>query len=227
MSGFSKGPWAQGVLTLVLVLVAFPVSALEVKFGIKGGYQYSTTTYDKDEDRISSLTRVFYQNQDWASASALGIYGVAPLSAVAAIQVEILYNRRGTKLVSKIPVPNEPYYNGPITAYFTEKGLTLTYVDIPMMARIGPAAWDVYGLAGFSVGIPVDQKISIAEDGVEQQVSIEDMNRTDVALVAGAGVDLGPVEVEIRYNHGIRSLDKWGANRLKNRHWAALLGIPF
>lgn len=226
MSGLWKWCWVSVTMVLVAMILAMPASAIEVKFGVKAGYQHSRTTYEDDETLVSSLTRVFLENQDWKAGSAFGIYAVAPVSPVAALQIELLYSRRGTKLISRIPLSDDPYA-GPLTAFYSEKGMELTYLDIPMLMRVGPAAGDVFGLAGVAVGVPLDQKIVVFEDGMETKVSLDDRDKTDVALVAGAGADLGPVELEIRYHYGIRSLNKWGANDVSSRHWSAMVGVPF
>lgn len=127
-----------------------------------------------------------------------GLFATIGVAPVLAIQPEVLFSMQGTK--------------------FSTETASVDYIQVPVLLRIGSnsrAGASVYGIVGPSVGIYV------RGDGW-----LDDINRTDVGLVVGAGVTVSRLLVEARYTAGLTEFSK-GANAYKHRVFSVLAGLHF
>jgi hypothetical protein len=118
-----------------------------------------------------------------------------------AIQPEVLFSRKGTRLKghTEDPLP-------------VEASVTLDYVEMPVLARLsiptrGPRA--AYLLAGPALGFSVatSYRLEIGGQSRDEDISREIAN-TEVSFVVGGGVQLGHVLVEGRYTQGLTRIRK-------------------
>ncbi len=127
-----------------------------------------------------------------------GAFLTIGLGSVFAIQPETVFSMQGTKF-----------------SFGTAK---VDYVQVPLLLRIGSspkASASVYGLVGPSVGLYV------RDEGFT-----DDLKRTDVGLVVGAGVTLSRFLVEARYTAGLTEFSK-GTTAYKHRVWSLMAGLHF
>ncbi len=127
-----------------------------------------------------------------------GVFMTVGLGSVFAIQPEVVFSMQGTKF-----------------SFGTAKA---DYVQVPLLLRIGSsskAGASVYGLVGPSVGIYV------RDEGFT-----DDLKRTDVGLVAGAGVTFSRLLVEARYTAGLTEFSR-GTTAYKHRVWSLMAGLHF
>lgn len=62
-------------------------------------------------------------------------------------------------------------------------------------------------LLGPALGINVDAKLKIDGGDTAVETDIEDVKTFDFGLIFGAGVDVGPVTIDARYNLGLTTTD--------------------
>jgi hypothetical protein len=124
----------------------------------------------------------------------VGVLAVWPLTPVVAIQPEVAYSQKHFSVNDTV---------GSFGA--TEKW---DWIEVPILARIsvwrtGPHT--VYVVAGPGFGFLTRAK---EETGGTTSDVKDDVTRADVSIVAGAGVSLGKIGVEVRYAGGLRDLNK-------------------
>ena len=127
-----------------------------------------------------------------------GVFMTVGLGSVFAIQPEVVFSMQGTE--------------------FSLGTAKADYVQVPLLLRIGSsskAGASVYGLVGPSVGI-----------WVRDEGFTDDLKRTDVGLVAGAGVTFSRLLVEARYTAGLTEFSK-GTTAYKHRVWSLMAGLHF
>lgn len=127
-----------------------------------------------------------------------GAFLTIGMGSVFSIQPEVLFSMQGTKF-----------------SFGTAK---VDYVQVPLLLRIGSsskAGASVYGLVGPSVGLYV------RDEGFT-----DDLKRTDVGLVVGAGVTVSRLLVEARYTAGLTEFSK-GTTAYKHRVWSLMAGLHF
>lgn len=211
------------MLWLALVMWIGPT----VDFGIKGGYQYANLHSDPLRETILSATIPVPEAGEWRDAFAVGVYSVSHLSDNFALEIELLYSRKGTRQDREIPLYVDPIDPDATEAFLAVGRITLSYLDIPLLLRTTPPAGGWFLLTGVTIGVPLDQKISLEENGVTLETDLEDVGRADVGLVAGVGVPVDWGEIELRYCHGLRNLDEPGLAQVRTRTWALMTGIRF
>jgi hypothetical protein len=203
------------------------VAAQQRVIGIKGGYLHTKLVSDPLEQHISPASAPVTGDDQWRGSYCAGLFGVAPLSPWLAIQLELLYSVKGSRQDTDYTASADPGQLDPIAEEFTRTGIVLSYLEIPVLVRVSPRGGGPFGLLGASFGIPLSQKVSLIHQGVEADYELDELDRADFCLVAGAGVEVDWGEIELRYSHGLRNLEEQGLVRVRTRTWAALTGLRF
>lgn len=100
------------VLAVFTVLGFTNVNAQEIKFGVKGGLNFSTVSGDNTE------------NIDYVTSYHFGVVSEIPLSEKFSFQPEVLYSRQGYSFNNDVVALN--YLNIPLMAkYYVTKGLSV------------------------------------------------------------------------------------------------------
>src|SRR5688572_8324866 len=178
--------WTVAVFCL-FIGGATAAQAQGVTFGVKGGVNFSSIAVeDEDEDL------------DFTSRTGIvgGLFFVWPANARFALQLEGLYSQNGAEF----------------EVSGAEAQLEFDYVQFPVMVRASTArnssgaAFHVFG--GPSLGIRLNAKTTASFEGesFDEDIS-EDVEKIDVGVVAGAGVELGRFIVDGRYTWGLTNLN--------------------
>ncbi|TDW46612.1 outer membrane protein with beta-barrel domain [Flavobacterium sp. 270] len=100
------------VLAVITVLGFANVNAQEIKFGVKGGLNFSTVSGDNTE------------NIDYVTSYNIGVVSEIPLSEKFSFQPEILYSRQGYSFNNDVVALN--YLNVPLIGkYYITKGFSV------------------------------------------------------------------------------------------------------
>lgn len=173
------------VFMVTLVSVAVYQNATAQNFGragIKGGINVSNLYVDNATDENARL------------GFNLGVYGQLFSTDAFALQPELLYSTKGSKVVYGGPFNQEIQYN-------------LNYIDLPVLAviKIGESA-EIH-LGGYASYL-LDANISYKGDLVNgvDQIDKDNLKSYDYGLVGGMGINFGSIQVGARYNYGLVTL---------------------
>jgi hypothetical protein len=211
----------KAILTLGALMCAFfsygqyssDTDVLAPKIGVKGGVNFSNLNTDNVADEH---TKVGFN---------LGLFAKLPVSETFAIQPEILYSNKGSKLKYDNFVQGEGEYR-----------FNLNYLELPVLAvvNIGPY-FNIH--AGPYVAFLSSSNIKdMNDDGTIQgikDVDVKNFNRFDYGLAAGIGADLNGFMVGARYNYGLNEVGKSGSltgqltNNAKNSVASIYIGFGF
>ena len=188
------------ILALGLALVASPGYAQGITFGAKIGANFSKVDQSTGND-----------TPDQKTGLAIGGFVEAPVAPQFSIQPEFLYSMRGAKDTSSTP----------------EVSLDVNLIQIPVLAKYkfaSKSAVHPFVYAGPGFGFVTSAKVKQDPD----EVDIKDqVNTFDTAFILGGGVNIANFLVEVRYDWGLRDLDKDSTNNAKDRTFAILAGYSF
>lgn len=178
------------VLSVAAIMAFGFASAQEVKFGVKGGANFSTLT--GDIENVKSI--VGFQ---------VGGFAEIKISEKFAIQPELLYSAQGTQ-------SDESDEDGSF-----ERKLSLGYLNIPVMAKFYVA--EKFSLeAGPQIGFLLSAKEkaegSIGGENISVEADVKDGHKSiDFGVNFGAGYDFTEnLSVGIRYNLGLSNIYETG-----------------
>lgn len=175
-------------ITLFLVVAITSVSQLAfaqdngLRVGIKGGLNV-TNLYVNDVD-----------DENPRYGFHVGVYTQLFESDVFAIQPEILYSTKGTRIED-----NSALYDATLD-------FNLNYIDIPVLAvfKLGDAAEIHVGpYFGYLLNANVDVDGDV--DGSDD-IDRDNFKSWDYGLSAGIGFNVGPVQLGARYNYGLQKI---------------------
>ncbi|MDX6188424.1 porin family protein [Flavobacterium sp. Fl-318] len=157
---------------------------VNTEFGVKGGFNMSNL-YSNDADDENILY-----------GFNAGLYATLPISDFIAIQPEILFTTKGSKLD----------YNNAFASGNTK--FKLSYIEVPLLVRVNITKnFNVH--AGGYASYLVSSKVSGEGDfNFTQDIDTDDLNKFDAGLSAGVGVDFNPLSVGLRYNYGLTTIGK-------------------
>ena len=106
------------------------------------------------------------------------------------------------------------------------EGVTIYYAQIPVLLRINGGSRSTSGVSGYGIiGPALDLKIG---EDLGDLANTDEIERVDVSLVAGVGVEISRFIIEGRGTWGFRNIAKGteGAD-VKTRTFAILVGLRF
>jgi hypothetical protein len=178
---------------IIALLILFGFSQVSnaqesnLKFGVKGGVNFSNLSTDNAQDN-KMLTGV-----------NLGLFAKLPVTSSIAIQPEIYFTTKGSKLTY-----NNVFVDG--TANFD-----LNYIEIPVLLvlnvtenfniHVGP-------YASYLVSSKVKNASDVSFYNFEGNINSNDFNKFDTGIVAGVGIDLHSLSIGVRYNFGLIKVGK-------------------
>ncbi|MFA6945163.1 MAG: porin family protein [Pedobacter sp.] len=158
-------------------------------FGIKGGVNYSSLKTKNDLTDENSI--MGYQAGVFSRIGAAGIY----------LQPELYLGSKGNEFISiKDNSNNEITANG---------NVKFTTLDLPLLlgTKIGPSKLNLRFMAGPVVSFIVDENTTF--DSAYQGVTdFGNYKKQTLGLQAGAGVDLGNLTVDLRYEAGLSNVSQ-------------------
>lgn len=149
------------------------------RYGIKGGFNASNLYVDDVDDENARY------------GFNVGLYGQILASEAFAIQPELLYTTKGSKVEYSNFVNQTVTYN-------------LNYLELPVLAafKLGKAAEIHVGpYAGYLLNANIKYKGDFV-NGTDE-INKDNLKSYDFGLVGGFGLNFGAVQVGARYNYGL------------------------
>ena len=187
-----------------LLICASPARAQGLSFGVKGGLNVATQDLSGEGGDVSPDPRF---------GLVAGGFIRMPLASWLDVQAEGLYAEKG----SRIKVAG------------AESTLIVDYVDVPVLARVRLAHL-FFAEGGVSMGFRLRAKTRARFSGATEEIDVSDqVERFDVGVAMGGGVEFGRLILDGRYTLGLTDIDKdkTDAAQAKNRTLAATIGIRF
>ncbi len=189
---FFKKLLGVSFLAAALFLVSNTVQAqndTQTKFGIKGGLNLANLYIDDVDDENAKL------------GLHAGLWMKAPLGEFFAIQPELIWSSKGSRIAS--------YQNIP----FTQDGeirFNLNYVDLPVLGSLtlGPVSLQ----AGPYVSYLFNANVKNLRENLNATEAVtldgDDFRRLDYGLAGGIALDIKGFQLGGRYNYGLREIGK-------------------
>ncbi len=170
-----------------LVTFAQTTDSSKLKFGFKGGVNFSNLYTDDVEDN-NVLT-----------GFNVGLFARLPITQTFAIQPELLYTTKGAELEY-----NNAFVNGTST-------FKLNYLELPVLLVINVSEnFSVHG--GPYIAYLIDGKATNDSQGtlfdVENTLDNDDYNKLDSGVAFGIGYDTDKVGFGVRYSYGLQKVGK-------------------
>jgi len=157
-----------------------------VRFGIKGGINFSTLYVDEADSKMRT-------------GFNLGLFCKLPLSNIIAVQPELYYTTKGAEITY-----NTTFVDG--TA-----GFHLNYLEFPVMF-VGNIT-DVFNIhagpyAAFLISGKVKNESNVNLFDFEENLDTDDYNTFETGLAFGAGIDLNAISLGVRYSQSFTKVGK-------------------
>jgi hypothetical protein len=196
---------SAAALVAAAVLAGSPAFAEGVAVGVKGGANLATVRFTGEPDATTGR---------WSGV--LGAFAVMPVYRRLWLQPEVLYTRKGARLRGTGPQPS----------------LLLDYLEVPVLARVSTRllGTKVYLVGGPAPAIRARAKTRTQFSGAAEEIDVADeLQRFDLGVVGGAGMEIGSLVVEGRYTFGLIDIDKDSADaaRAANRVLSVTAGWRF
>jgi hypothetical protein len=213
-------PMKKILFASMMILLVVSVSFSQM--GIKGGLNLGT--FGGSDATI---------NPAFFDASLTGLPSVAPsvrtgfaagltynmgLLAGFSIEPGVMYTQRGAMYEVTIP------------GVGSGKGtFKLDYIEIPIVLKFSPLPLPVvkpYIEGGLSYGFLATAKMKVEGGGSSEEGDIKDgMNKSNLSILLGVGVELAIIDVNARYAIGVSKVFKDGDAKVYNRGFMLTAGI--
>jgi Outer membrane protein beta-barrel domain len=201
-----------GITVMATLLAASPLTA-QTKVGITGGFVSATLgTSDKGVPTNTS------------AGLAIGAALVSDIAPHFSLAPEVLYIQKGGKFTES---------DGTVDA------ISLDYLEIPLLVRWTLATRSLphsFATVGPTVAFKLSCTDQVSGTDVNYSADCKDIGQntdfksSDIGVLVGAGIDLGPALLTVRYEVGLRNVSQetgLGAVSLKNRALMVLVGWTF
>ena len=191
---------------LVLLMIPSTVSAQGISYGVKGGINFASVSFDPSED-INTGTRI---------GIAVGGFVALPLGSRLTIQPEGLFSQKGEKAD----------LDGVVAK------LELDYIEVPVLVKYAitqGASRSFHVFGGPSMAFKVRSRATASFGGTTVETGDENIKDTDFGVVFGAGMDFGKWSVDGRYTMGFADIndDESDETKIRTRTISVLAGIRF
>jgi hypothetical protein len=182
------------ILITATILLSFTASfsaksqnSNPTQFGIKGGVNFSNL-YANDSEKDKMLT-----------GFNVGIFSKLPFSGFFAFQPELLFTTKGAEITY-----DNTFVNG--IARFR-----LNYIEMPLLFVVNIT--DNFSIhagpyAAYLVSGDVKNESSVDQFNFEDNINVDDYNRFDAGIAAGASIDFRSVSFGARYTYGLTKVGK-------------------
>jgi hypothetical protein len=196
--------------SVIVTLLFWPGAAMGqgLAKGVRGGVNLTTTATSGEEDGRSL---------DWQLRPVVGVFVTWHALSWIDLQPELLYAMKGAK-GQEFDIPSR---------------LLLDYLEIPVLARklLGSPhamAWYVVGGPSFGYRMRAKTRADFG-DAIEEIDVSDDVERFDLGVAVGGGMEFRRVVVDARYTHGLTDIDKDTSDDVKvaNRAVSVTVGFKF
>lgn len=193
------------LLVLLVMLAWVPAaSAQGLSYGVKAGVNLSSISFEPDDSGNPYESRV-----GWLA----GAFATIPLRGWLSLQPEALYTIKGAR----------------VDFESVESQLIVDYFEVPILARVSLRR-GFYAVAGPTVAARIKARSRTKFGGSTEEIDLEDdIERVDLGVAAGAGMELGRWLFEGRYTHGLSDIDAEAGEtaKVRNRTISLSAGIRF
>lgn len=197
---------------LFVFLLLTSVSIAQLKYGVKGGFNFASFS-GSDAQNAKSLTRFQF-----------GGYVNYSFPVLLGFQAEALYSMKGAQRKVKDDADNT-----------WTVSMTVDYLEIPVLLQLNiplavPLPVTPYVEVGPSLGITLSGKRKLETTGFSQEQDVKsDLTGTDFGLALGFGLNvLKTFGVNLRYSFGFNTIDNTAdPSDLKNSVFALTLNYSF
>ena len=201
---------ALGRASVVLALILAASTQAFAQSGVDGGVQAGVN--------FATVSGSFDTGVDTSRRTGItfGVFYCFQLSKHIAFEPELMYSPEGAKLRSS---------TGSQTLDSTAK---IDVIEIPLLLRVGRRQGRAFVVAGPAIGIITNARRTDPLGGPDIYFK-DDLKRTDVSLVLGAGVNFSKLFLEGRYTAGLVDLNKdsTSIDKIRTQVISFLLGIRF
>ncbi len=197
------------VLVLGVLLVCGGSTAAQgLAVGLRGGVNFANVSFDGD-DAGPSLDR--------RMGVVAGGFVTLPLISWLDVQPELLYSSKGAQLDEE----------------GIQSKLVLDYLELPVLGRVSgaaPGGTRFYVVAGPTVSFRLRAKTRTEFGNATEERDISDeVERLDIGLAAGAGLEFRRFVIDGRYTHGLSDIDSdtTDAVKISTRVFSLTAGIRF
>lgn len=183
---------------MLSLIFCFTILNAQAQVAIKAGVNFANMNFESDDDDIQDLAK------NGAVKFTVGAAFILPLAENIALQPEFLFTQKGAETTYKF-LGSE-----------TTQDITYNYIDIPVLLRLGFGETTGEGLGfyingGPYVGYALSGKVKTSSLLGDSEVDYtfddkDDQRRVDFGLSLGAGVTIGNLMFDARYNHGTNNL---------------------
>ena len=171
----------NAALALILTLSCAAPARAQISYGLKAGVNFANVAIDPDEG-ASPSGRV---------GALAGLFATVPLAWGVTLQPEVVYTIKGASFE----------FEGFETNYIVD------YVEVPVLVRFGVLR-SGYVVAGPTMAFRLRARNRIPFGGSTEEVDLDsEVEKFDLGIAGGVGVDLGRWLMEARYTHGLSDTD--------------------
>ena len=174
-------------------------------FGIKGGVNYSKLTTKDDLTEENSIAG--YQVGVFTRVGGLGLY----------LQPEMYIGSKGNDFIK---------INTGSSSVAASGKVRFTTLDVPVLigTKIGPGKLNLRFMTGPVISFVLNEKTTF--DSAYQNVTdFDNYKKQNWAYQAGAGVDVGNLTVDLRYEAGLSNISKSSEYNQKQNLFHLSLGL--
>lgn len=187
LTRISKLSVAAGAALTLLFAIATPARAQGASAGVMGGMNVTEINVSGNE----SLNINFVQQPAWI----FGGFASFPASELLSVEIDALLSQKG----SQLDIDNR------------SQSIRTTYLDFPLVLRFGVMSGNgphVHVLGGTYFGFLLDAaRSNVGASAATPHDDIQDAFRQyDFGWVAGFGLGVGRVQLDVRYSGGVLNL---------------------
>jgi hypothetical protein len=198
----------HAILTVLFCAWATSLFGQGLEKGVRGGVSFATANTSGDGDSTTL---------DWQLRGVFGGFVTWRATSWIDLQPEMLYVMKG----------------GTREEFGISSKLLLDYLEVPILARFsrgsrGTRSW--YVVAGPSFGYALRARTRADFGNATEEIDIiDDVERFELALIGGGGLEFNRFLIDARYTLGLSDIDKLGAENTKmmNRAVSVTAGFKF
>ena len=196
------------LFALLVCTLAFQFANAQAEFGFRAGVNIAKQTFkngDLDVDPGSKF------------GLDLALLTEFPLGPVVKIAPEFHWMQKGAKIDD-------------LGGGLGESARTFNYLEVPVLLKLEigePSSFFIFGGPSFGYLFTATDKDG---DGNDNDIDLKDFNRTEIGAHIGAGIALGPVNVDVRYMAGFTNIANFDLDddfEVRNSGFGAGVGIMF
>lgn len=193
------------LFALLISIMALQFVNAQASIGLRAGVLISKQTFENGNLDV---------NPESKFGLDLALITEFPLNPTVAIMPEFHWLQKGSKI--------EDLGGG-----IEESAQTFNYLEIPVLLKLTfgeePGIF-VFGGPSFGYLFTATDKDG---DGNNNDIDLEDFNRTEIGAHIGAGLELGPVLIDVRYIAGFTNIANFEADDLEIRNSGFGAGVGF